>query len=142
MPPTIAGESMNGSARCGGGRPPSVQAWTLAGVRLPPLRASSGTAPCGVAAPSSQCSYHRHMARVKTLPSLANDDYVLSSFHLLGGIIEELICLIVVVFAFCYYICGFCHSSPWCWGVFLLLLFLNIVKYKTSRFLNIHSGGE
>jgi hypothetical protein len=57
--PTIVGESGNGSARCGGGRqapPPPVQAWTIARVRLPLLRASQAKAPCGVAAVASTSS--------------------------------------------------------------------------------------
>jgi hypothetical protein len=44
VPPTVTGESRNGSSRCGGGR------HTLAGACLPPSWASLGTAPHGVAA--------------------------------------------------------------------------------------------
>jgi hypothetical protein len=49
-PPAIVGESGNGSTCCGGGRPCFlVQAWTLAGARLPPMRASPGASLHGVA---------------------------------------------------------------------------------------------
>jgi hypothetical protein len=53
VPPTVAGESRNGSVRCGSGRHPP-----------------------------SRSSYHRHKAWAKTLPSyyLVDDDYVLSPF--------------------------------------------------------------
>jgi hypothetical protein len=90
VPPTIAGESENGSTRCDGDRqPPSlVQARILAGARLPPSRASPGTAPRGVAATVPPPLFRRvaatlrHKARAKDLPCscLADDDYFLASF--------------------------------------------------------------
>jgi len=53
-PPTVAGESENASAWCGGGRQApttsSVQVWMFAGACLPLSRASPGTAPRCVAA--------------------------------------------------------------------------------------------
>jgi hypothetical protein len=51
VPPTYPGESRNGSVRCGSGRqhPSPIQAWKLAGARLPLVRATPRMAPRGVA---------------------------------------------------------------------------------------------
>jgi hypothetical protein len=65
---------------------------------------------------------HRLKAQAKALssPYLADDDYVCGIIYLPGGIVEELMCGGVVVFAFCC-ICGSATFRPSDWGLAIVV---------------------
>jgi len=85
-PPTAAGESGCGSARCGGGRqPPSVQAGTLLRVSPRRGRVRNGSALSGGGRRLPVRSYH-HRGRVRKAPhGVAAAGYHLSRGWVFGG---------------------------------------------------------